>query len=56
MKIETELGWHPRFSSDIGLVTTVDWYLANREWWGSLRGGQSTVRSDKAMKIWTRTP
>jgi len=37
-KIETELGWRPRFSFDVGLAATVDWYLANREWWGPLRG------------------
>jgi dTDP-glucose 4,6-dehydratase len=31
-KIETELGWKPRYDFDRGLAATVDWYIANQEW------------------------
>lgn len=42
-KIERELGWTPAETFETGLGKTVDWYLANREWWqrvldGSYRG------------------
>ena len=37
-KIRTELGWRPEHSFEQGLVQTVEWYAANREWWEPLRG------------------
>jgi dTDP-glucose 4,6-dehydratase len=36
-KIETELGWRRQFDFETGLAQTVDWYLANRDWWAPLR-------------------
>jgi len=36
-KISGELGWHPRITFDQGLRQTVDWYLANRDWWDRIR-------------------
>jgi dTDP-glucose 4,6-dehydratase len=36
-KIERELGWRPSVDFDQGLVDTVTWYAANREWWEALR-------------------
>lgn len=38
-KIEAELGWTPHESFDSGLAKTVDWYLANRDWWEPIRSG-----------------
>ena len=32
-KIKAELGWEPTLTLDEGLARTVDWYLANRDWW-----------------------
>lgn len=32
-KIERELGWKPQESFDSGIRKTVQWYLANRDWW-----------------------
>ncbi|HEU4698099.1 MAG TPA: dTDP-glucose 4,6-dehydratase [Gemmatimonadales bacterium] len=32
-KIRGELGWRPRRTLGEGLRQTVEWYLANREWW-----------------------
>ncbi len=35
-KIETELGWTPSISFDTGFEQTVQWYLANADWWRPL--------------------
>jgi dTDP-glucose 4,6-dehydratase len=35
-RIREELGWHPSVTLDEGLERTVDWYLANEEWWRPL--------------------
>ena len=32
-KIEIELNWKPKFTFDIGLKKTIDWYLKNKNWW-----------------------
>ena len=32
-KIKQELGWEPRENLTTGLEKTVDWYLANQDWW-----------------------
>lgn len=32
-KIERELGWRPQQDFEDGLRRTVEWYLANRDWW-----------------------
>jgi dTDP-glucose 4,6-dehydratase len=38
-KIQTELGWEPRYRFEVALEATVDWYLANMEWVESVRSG-----------------
>ena len=38
-KIMTELGYDPQEDFDSGLNKTVDWYLANEEWWRSIQDG-----------------
>ena len=35
-KIQTELGWKPRFSFNEALESTVKWYVDNEEWWTPL--------------------
>ncbi|MGX5376809.1 dTDP-glucose 4,6-dehydratase [Ligilactobacillus sp. LYQ135] len=35
-KIESELGWKPKYTFDTGIVETIDWYLANENWWRPL--------------------
>src|SRR5205823_6271781 len=32
-KLKRELGWSPRQRFKAGLRTTVEWYLANPQWW-----------------------
>lgn len=41
-KIAVELGYVPRVPFDVGLATTVDWYVRNRDWWRPLRVGART--------------
>jgi dTDP-glucose 4,6-dehydratase len=36
-KISTELNWRPLETFDTGLRKTVEWYLANRQWWERIR-------------------
>ena len=36
-KLETELGWRARESFETGIEKTIDWYLANSDWWEPLR-------------------
>lgn len=38
-KIERELGWRPQESFESGLRKTVEWYLANTEWWQRVLNG-----------------
>ncbi|PSB28263.1 dTDP-glucose 4,6-dehydratase [Stenomitos frigidus] len=35
-KLKTELGWAPAQTVETGLRQTVEWYLANRDWWQPL--------------------
>jgi dTDP-glucose 4,6-dehydratase len=35
-RIRSELGWRPSVTLDEGLARTVDWYLANENWWRPL--------------------
>jgi dTDP-glucose 4,6-dehydratase len=35
-KIRSELGWVPQETLESGLRQTVEWYLANRDWWQPL--------------------
>lgn len=38
-RIEAELGWRPTHGFDQGLQTTVEWYLAHRDWCFRVRRG-----------------
>ena len=35
-KIQTELGWRPKYSFKEALESTVKWYVGNEQWWQSL--------------------
>lgn len=39
-KIERELGWKPEETFESGIRKTVQWYLANSEWWENVLSGQ----------------
>jgi dTDP-glucose 4,6-dehydratase len=36
-KIQTELGWKPRYRPEQGIGETVNWYVENRAWWEPLK-------------------
>ncbi len=39
-RIRGELGWSPSVTLDEGLTRTIDWYLANEDWWRPLLNRQ----------------
>lgn len=39
-RIRSELGWQPSVTVEEGLERTVDWYLANEDWWRPLLNRQ----------------
>lgn len=38
-KIKDELGWYPETAFEVGIVKTIDWYLANQEWMSHVTSG-----------------
>lgn len=38
-KIQTELGWKPRFTFEEAIQFTIDWYLKNEAWWKRIISG-----------------
>jgi len=42
-KIERELGWIPEETFETGLRKTVEWYLANKEWWQRVLDGSYSL-------------
>ncbi len=38
-KLEDELGWRAQENFETGLRKTIEWYLANENWWRPLRSG-----------------
>ena len=41
------LGWKPEYTFDTGIVKTIDWYLANKDWWENIINGEYTKYFDK---------
>ena len=39
-KIETELGWKPKYHFDSGMKQTIEWYLNNQDWWKRILSGE----------------
>ncbi|MBB6216438.1 dTDP-glucose 4,6-dehydratase [Anaerosolibacter carboniphilus] len=38
-KIQSELGWIPKYTFDKGIEETIHWYLENKQWWLQIRSG-----------------
>jgi len=38
-KIQTELGWQPKFTFEEAIQFTIDWYLQNEQWWKRIISG-----------------
>lgn len=41
-KIQTELGWEPKYTFETGIAETINWYLDNSEWLENVRSGEYT--------------
>ena len=39
-KLETELGWKPKYTFETGIRQTIQWYLDNKEWWETIISGE----------------
>lgn len=39
-KIRNELGWEPKYTFDVGIKETIQWYLDNRSWWERIISGE----------------
>ena len=39
-RAETALGWTAPHDFEAGLARTIEWYLANRDWWQTVRIGR----------------
>lgn len=39
-KLKTELGWKPEFQFEEAMSNTIEWYLANKDWWQNIISGQ----------------
>ena len=46
-KIETELGWKPRYHFDTGIAQTIQWYLDHQDWWKNILSGEYSNYFDK---------
>ena len=47
-RIRDELGWQPSVTLEEGMAKTVDWYLANEDWWRPLLDVATQRRGTKA--------
>lgn len=52
-KIEKDLGWKPKETFETGMKKTVQWYLANKNWWERVLSGdyQLTRIGEKGKRI-----
>ena len=39
-KIHNELGWLPQIKFEYGIAKTIEWYLANKDWWQEIISGE----------------
>ncbi len=39
-KIHSELGWLPETNFEDGIQQTINWYLENKKWWGTIISGE----------------
>ena len=49
-KLETELGWKPKYNFDTGISQTIEWYLNNKEWWQNIISGEYTKYFENMYK------
>lgn len=49
-KIHNELGWLPQTKFEGGIAKTIDWYLANKDWWQEIISGEYQMYYEKMYK------
>ena len=49
-KIQTELGWIPKYTFETGIAETIKWYLDNREWWERIKSGEYMAYYERMYK------
>lgn len=49
-KLETELGWKPKYNFDTGIQQTIQWYLDHKEWWHNILSGDYQSYFNKMYK------
>ena len=46
-KIETELGWKPKYNFETGIKETIDWYINHQDWMDDVTSGEYQKYYDK---------
>ncbi len=46
-KITRELNWSPEYTFEQGITETIEWYVANKEWWEKIISGEYLDYYDK---------
>lgn len=49
-KIHNELGWLPQTKFEDGISKTIEWYLANKDWWQEIISGEYQKYYEKMYK------
>ena len=49
-KIHNELGWLPQTKFEDGITKTIEWYLANKDWWQEIISGEYQKYYEKMYK------
>lgn len=49
-KIETELGWKPKYNFETGIKETIEWYMNNQEWMDDVTSGDYLKYYEKMYK------
>lgn len=49
-KIHNELGWRPETKFEDGIKKTIQWYLANHDWWKSIISGDYQRKSNGILE------
>lgn len=39
-KIQNDLGWSPKYTFEVGIQETIQWYLDNQDWTNQIKSGQ----------------
>lgn len=50
-KIETELGWKPKYTFETGIKQTISWYLENKDWWENIISGEYQKYFEKMYQM-----